>query len=174
MYCIKCGEKLPDDAIFCSKCRTKTVNSSETSEKAETVAPISISEDEIKEKELSEEKEREKEREELITDSNRRIRETLQSEIRQMKDEKAAQVSPVVGIAVVISLISVIAFAVFFSVDRMVDGMGAFMVAVLTLALATGMFIGAGILNSRHNGAIERKEMELRKFEREVSGRITL
>ena len=26
MYCIKCGQMLPDDACFCLKCRTRTIN----------------------------------------------------------------------------------------------------------------------------------------------------
>jgi uncharacterized membrane protein YvbJ len=33
MYCVKCGQKLPDDARFCMNCGTRTVIESEITEK---------------------------------------------------------------------------------------------------------------------------------------------
>ncbi len=41
IYCSNCGEKLPDDALFCPKCGTKTVKGAE--------ANVSDSKDEMKE-----------------------------------------------------------------------------------------------------------------------------
>jgi len=36
-YCSNCGEKLPDDALFCPKCGTKTVKGAETNVSGPTV-----------------------------------------------------------------------------------------------------------------------------------------
>jgi ribosomal protein L40E len=41
MYCSNCGEKLPEDALFCPKCGTKTVKGAE--------ANVSTPKDELKE-----------------------------------------------------------------------------------------------------------------------------
>ena len=163
MFCIKCGQKLPDDALFCSSCGTKTPLGQNNCLDHEPIDPQSKVENE----EIQSVKEQaEKERKERIAKSNKETRKALSDALDNVKQAKTTRViifGIIAGISALIALISI--SSIFSGQELTVELLTT---AFMSFAVTLGVLCGTGIVCHQFNQIIREKEAELKRFDDEI------
>lgn len=170
MFCIRCGQKLPDDAVFCWKCGTKTVNkiSAEMQEPAKTViSPVQPDmEQQMQEALKQEQARRANEQRERQIQANRQARQVLLCALDDARDKKSTYIGVCTTIAVIAGLISFISFVSIASGTKLTVGL--LSTACLSLATAIGVLLGMAIGIGNQNRIIDQKSAELSRFDQEA------
>ena len=179
MFCMKCGQLLPDDALFCSRCRAATaINQPAPTPAAEptpipsaelTPAPIPIVQSApVQESTAANEGYRQNSplvNKDSKTDSTRQ---TLVDAIDKLKESKSVRMA-VVGILFAAALI--ISLCAFASMEEgRVPDSGTLTTALISGASALGFFVSIFIVRSQFDTQIKEKEDELARYDYEFKG----
>lgn len=158
MFCMKCGQNLPDDALFCSNCGTKTTLEQHSYLGNEQICSQNDSE--------SQEIQAAKDRKKKIDKSNKEIRKTLSDALEDVKLAKTTRViifGIIAGISALIALISI--SSIFSGQELTVELL---ITAFMSFAVALGVLCSTGIVCHQFNQIIREKETELKRFDDEI------
>ncbi len=163
MFCMKCGQNLPDDALFCSSCGTKTPLGQNSYLDNE---PIGSQNDAESEQMQAAKEKAEKDRKERIDKSNKETRKMLSDALEDVKLAKTTRVTIlgcIAGISALIALISI--FSIISGQELTVELL---ITAFMSFSVALGVLFSTGIVCHRFNQIIREKETELKRFDDEI------
>ena len=170
MFCRKCGQKLPDNAVFCPQCGEKRIslNSGAVSEqvnipKSNTDTSVNIPKSNIGTPEMFAYKDTKNTREALYQRERQKLVDAV-DEIVDMKEKRIGFVTGIVIAATVVSIIFGMAF-----LERPFESAGVFMTFILSGAVAIGSALGMYIMKRKFDIVIEIRENELKRFERDTN-----
>ena len=163
MFCVKCGQNLPNDALFCTSCGANTLSGQNTSFKK-----IVYSKNNVENEEMQAAKEQaEKIQKERIARLNRETRETLSNALENVKQAKTTRIIIFGFIAGISGLIALTSISYIFSGQDITVEL--LMTACMSFAVTLGVLCGTGIVCHKFNQIIQEKETELKRFDDEIT-----
>ena len=156
MFCSKCGNRLPDDAMFCSVCGSATVKNSE---KNGDINSGNIAANQMlppNPKQLT------YEQKESLDLANRKSAEKLKKSIEELKSRKTSYLLLYISLAIIAAIISLILFYSV-SVNGLTsdDSVVTFPAALISGAVSLGMLLGSAIISAKFNDMIAKFQIEL-------------
>lgn len=162
MFCVKCGQNLPNDALFCSSCGANTLSGQNTS-----FEKIVYSKNNVENEEMQAAKEQaEKIQKERIARLNGETRETLSNALENVKQAKITRIIIFGFIAGISGLIALTSISYIFSGQDLTVEL--LTTACMSFAVTLGVLCGTGIVCHKFNQIIQEKETELKRFDDEI------
>ena len=164
MYCVNCGQNLPDNAVYCSKCGTKILNS--INKNISEVKSFSESNEENVIKDYSDNELKENEYNEKIIKTNSKIRSDLLKEINIAEEKKSIRLIICFLIAGLSAFIFLASLSLLSSSSEITTEL--LMTVMMSFAVGTGVLLGAIKIRVYWNKIIEQLQDEIKNFDNEL------